>query len=757
MNYKSLLHNSFELLFSSLIGFSMIYALTTSMNFSFGFAGVFATALAMTVFFSVILYNRISRIITAVVLVLTSVSAAAYFIREKDAFIDIVKEFNLFAVWIIDYLNFAASPTPRYELYLTLILTFAVTLPVFVYARNQLTNPGDYLSSGQFILHAAPFCALIVAISFIIPAKPKPIEWKWLDTKINNLYHRITNGDIYVSEYFSVSSTGFGENSILGGKVRLDKTQVLKVDSPERVYLKGSVRDIYTGSSWVNSSTGYDLFSEEVNGLNYDTFELVYGLKLMGKGEGIIKELLKEKAIDITFLNLKTRSLFTPSKPTRMSIISSKAMSKIQVDNHGILVMDKPETKDFSYTVKSVNFNYGNKDLVKLLGSAKKGLYEGTLESFKFHGIKQSNNAGRYIILFDEDQNPINIYENDINSLYEHSLEVYSRYLQLPESLPARIKSLAENIVSGINSDYEKAKAIEQYLSTNHPYTLKPRAMAKDRDFVDFFLFDVKEGYCTYYASAMTVMLRTIGIPARYVEGYLMPSKPESGTTYQVTNENAHAWVEVYFEGFGWLPFEPTSPFRSTFYNSSEYSGNISSGFEDDPYYREYMRRLRDFENSGVYIPTDAMEYETADGKRLFNLIILSAVSLIILAFGFILLCNIIRSRLRLLKIWRMQPRESILAYYKHAFQLLSLAGQSIMPGETPLQYSQRIDNYMIFRTHSFKGITEIFMLARYSTRELNERQQRTVLDFHELLIDEIKHETGKFKFFFLKYILGKI
>ena len=123
----------------------------------------------------------------------------------------------------------------------------------------------------------------------------------------------------------------------------------------------------------------------------------------------------------------------------------------------------------------------------------------------------------------------------------------------MPDNIPARISEAGTWITKGLRNDYEKTVAIEKYLRQNHTYTLSPENVPLDRDFVDYFLFDKKEGYCTYYATSMAVMLRTLGIPSRYVEGYVLPPERTSDDVYTVTNNNAHAWVEVYLKALGGL------------------------------------------------------------------------------------------------------------------------------------------------------------------------------------------------------------
>ncbi len=133
---------------------------------------------------------------------------------------------------------------------------------------------------------------------------------------------------------------------------------------------------------------------------------------------------------------------------------------------------------------------------------------------------------------------------------------VVPRYLQLPDSLPRRIASLAEQVTAGQETAYDKALAIERYLRTI-PYNERIQGPAAGQDGVDYFLFEARQGYCQYYASAMVVMLRAVGVPARYVEGYSR-SVRESGV-YHILERDSHAWPEVFFPGYGWIEFEPTA------------------------------------------------------------------------------------------------------------------------------------------------------------------------------------------------------
>jgi protein-glutamine gamma-glutamyltransferase len=131
-----------------------------------------------------------------------------------------------------------------------------------------------------------------------------------------------------------------------------------------------------------------------------------------------------------------------------------------------------------------------------------------------------------------------------------------SKYLYLP-SLDSRISSLAEEITSRAPSNYDKAAALEQYLSTHFGYTLQlPRTLPRDP--LANFLFERRTGHCEYFASSMAVMLRSLHIPSRIVTGFRGGEFNDLTGQYLVRASDAHSWVEAYFPGSGWVSFDPT-------------------------------------------------------------------------------------------------------------------------------------------------------------------------------------------------------
>ena len=136
--------------------------------------------------------------------------------------------------------------------------------------------------------------------------------------------------------------------------------------------------------------------------------------------------------------------------------------------------------------------------------------------------------------------------------------EIQKRYLQLPDLTP-RVRQLARALTDGKSNPYEKAKAIESYLRKTYPYDLNIPAPPEDQDVADYFLFDLRRGYCDYYATAMVVLARASGLPARFVSGYSSGSYDAPNAQYVVRELNAHSWAEIYFPEIGWIEFEPTA------------------------------------------------------------------------------------------------------------------------------------------------------------------------------------------------------
>jgi len=139
---------------------------------------------------------------------------------------------------------------------------------------------------------------------------------------------------------------------------------------------------------------------------------------------------------------------------------------------------------------------------------------------------------------------------------YNYPPQILLNYLQLPP-VDRRVVSLAKEITASAENNYDRAAAIDRYLRENFGYTLQlPRTVPRDP--IANFLFERKQGHCEYFASAMAIMLRTVGIPSRVVNGFRTGEFNDLTSEYLVRASNAHSWVEAYFPGYGWISFDPT-------------------------------------------------------------------------------------------------------------------------------------------------------------------------------------------------------
>ncbi len=150
---------------------------------------------------------------------------------------------------------------------------------------------------------------------------------------------------------------------------------------------------------------------------------------------------------------------------------------------------------------------------------------------------------------------------------------ILDRYLELPTSLPQRMRDLSAQITASGATPYDKTVAVTNYLRGHITYQTTIQAPPANRDAIDWFLFDYKKGFCNYYASAEVLLLRAAGIPARLAVGYAQGVETSRGR-FSVREKDSHAWPEVFFPGYGWIPFEPTSAISSVDYTGAGGSGS---------------------------------------------------------------------------------------------------------------------------------------------------------------------------------------
>jgi len=287
--------------------------------------------------------------------------------------------------------------------------------------------------------------------------------------------------------------------------------------------------------------------------------------------------------------------------------------------------------------------------------------------------------------------------------------------LQLPPSLPGRVRDLARRAAGGYDNPLDRALALEAYLRSI-PYTLDSPRPPLGREFVDYFLFDLRRGYCTYHSTAMAVMLRTLDIRSRWVEGYTVSVGVGQGV-YEITGVRAHAWVEAYIPGYGWLTFEPTPsadlprrdyaiPADSGGSGSGDDSAggpaaDGSGGREDEPGFHE----PEDNWYLGPGIGGDGLAPRRLAGGLAAGLVLILALWLV---------WAVIRTR-RAEVVGLGDPATAVCRYYELSRRLLDRFGTRADPSHTPLEWKQvaaaaapdvadRLDNLVNCYNHTRYG-----------------------------------------------------
>ena len=212
---------------------------------------------------------------------------------------------------------------------------------------------------------------------------------------------------------------------------------------------------------------------------------------------------------------------------------------------------------------------------------------------------------------------------------------VTGAYLQLPSDFSTRIQALAQSITAGLVTPYEKADAITNWLRTNIQYSATIPNPPAGQDPIEWILFDEKQAFCNYYASAEVLMLRSVGVPARWVVGYAQGEQiTENGKmAFRVRDKDRHAWPEVFFPGLGWVEFEPTAlqPSLSRPTGDSADSAGGSRGAGILPQIDDAS--LLPTEDPHTHMTSDATSY-TAQPRILYaTLIILGTVILAIVLY----------------------------------------------------------------------------------------------------------------------------
>lgn len=351
----------------------------------------------------------------------------------------------------------------------------------------------------------------ILALCFLLlPLVMHPV--KPLNDMAKDIKERIKDYLFFTKEreIFSIEDYGyypFGINRF-GGKPEINDTPVLTVETPHKLLLRGITKDLYTGLSFQNSRSTSRYLYVNPRWRALRTRSLLEDYPLALNKEGYLKE--------------------------------SNHKVQLYTDVHTTLLIP-------AYLKKLVT----NSDMIPYFNESGEVFITRNLapyDSYTFSVPHVEGGLPGLDVLVERAAS-----QND--SLYEQILQ---SYLQLPEHLEGPLYDLKDKIIRGADTPYAKALALMNYLKNSYRYNLDVKEPPIRADFVTHFLFQSKEGYCTYFAASMTVLARMAGLPARYAEGFV--ANPDSDNLARVTGKEAHAWAEIYFKGFGWIPFDATAP-----------------------------------------------------------------------------------------------------------------------------------------------------------------------------------------------------
>ncbi len=410
----------------------------------------------------------------------------------------------------------------------------------------------------------------------------------------------------------------------------------------------------------------------------------------------VLEGYLEEVEIEIKHVNLRTKSIFSMPYPIEISTLPGF----ILIDHNGTIILSNSIPRNYTYKIKG-NVLAGNPD---------------------FSSLEKAYN-----------------------------LKNYDKYLQLPSEFPPAVRRLARDIAGNHNSYYDKMKALETYLRTNYYYNTEVPSIPSNYDFSEYFLFESREGYCTYFSTALAVMGRSIGVPTRLVTGFAVPYSRSDTVIQELSGLNAHAWVEAYIPGVGWIPFEATPGFRM-------YTSRIEFG-ETDYDYLQGLEALD--EDSGMSIDESDIEhffadvFITDDQDEKFNLdrlfgfmyrMVMYGALIIILLSTLYILYRYIKLR-SILKIIKRQPYYLQVAnYYVLILYLLEKTALGITPGETPLNYCSRIIGKVHSFTINFKDLSEGVNLALYSKELVGESVANNAEIFLQDVFERYLAQNGYIK-----------
>lgn len=365
-------------------------------------------------------------------------------------------------------------------------------------------------------------------------------------------------------------------------------------------------------------------------------------------------------------------------------------------------------------------------------------------------------------------------------------------YLQVPDNLTSICNEFQEylenqnhlltNYKSGRASDADIIKAVKSYITKDTVYSLSPGKTPSDRDTVEYFLKENKKGYCTYYATAAAVLLRSVGIPTRYVEGMYIAKEDlakgaEKNEEIEVLDEDAHAWIEVYDEKYGFVPLEVTpgqgeddlTGSDTTEFTDNNGSDGVSQN-EEEPQQDEEKPDLVTPTPSVTEMPEESMTFDDIEGnedsseednqggtgqsaknKRLW--IVLEVLLIVILIVAVMEGQRRIRRHLFLRNMRSYRAKRRIRMAYHHLIPIF-IARKVVYRGQSMAEYTEQIAEAMSLPKSEISVFVELIYHARFGPEDIGEEELRSFGEVYHLIRNKAYEDVKLIKKLYYMYIM---
>lgn len=574
-----------------------------------------------------------------------------------------------------------------------------------------------------YFLWLVPFLALYFVLTGLAPYRDTPYDWHFVRViyqRVQKEFIKLTQNLFWAQdEDFGLPTSGFSENSGFFGSMGKNDRQVICLKGwpayGEGVYLTGKIFDVFDGRNWSFEGQG----TEEDPWL--DTLETRYAVQRYGIGQPL--DYVRNTELKIEYRYFRTKYLFAPLKTAWVEAQDYGA-------GDGAFRFRKKRGYGTFYRLSYGQMNSGHSDFIGLLQS------QPLPESEEIWSLVVRESGRDY----------------PLQTLKDYQRRMRSQYLIEPE-IGERVRAWLDGVLGSADTEYEKLQRLERALR-EYGYTLRPgelpQEVCSEKTFLEYFLLESREGYCTYFATAFVLLARAEGIPARYVQGFCIPGKALGGWSEQetlVTSNMAHAWPEVYLEGFGWIAFEPTPGFGQYRSVSWKTAGDREKEKEKEKEEQSLPEESTKREEGPTQEQTEQRETEEApkeEGLSVWERIRLAAFLLGVLAalFTLFLAADALWERI---SGRRRSPMENLRLEFLRNLQILDMLGCGRKETETLSELAEKLsgegEEMSDGRSAEFIRTCEEVL---YGARAVDGQTAKEVHDAGMYLLRELKRRKGR-------------